>query len=108
MNISRSAQTAILCLAASFLPINSFVAQAATVPAGACLYALDATAVQNEEATTQTMNGVVERLGGEAAWKGVRAPDEILSATKMDDKSSHIQTLKNYWSLDTTRYRRLL
>ncbi len=44
MNISRSAQTAILCLAASFLPINSFVAQAATVPAGACLYALDATA----------------------------------------------------------------
>ena len=44
MNISRFAQSAILCLAASFLPINSFVAQAATVPAGACLYALDATA----------------------------------------------------------------
>jgi RHS repeat-associated protein len=44
LNISRSAQTAILCLAASFLPINSFVAQAATVPVGACLYALDATA----------------------------------------------------------------
>ncbi len=44
MNFSRSAQTAILCLTASFLSTNSFVAQAATVPAGACLYALDATA----------------------------------------------------------------
>jgi len=44
LNISRFARTALLCLAASFLPINSFVAQAATVPAGACLYALDATA----------------------------------------------------------------
>jgi hypothetical protein len=60
MNISRCARIALLCLAAFFLPINSVVAHAATVPAGACLYALDPTADRAFQiAGAQPIYGVV-------------------------------------------------
>ena len=44
MKLPRSIRIAFLCLAAFLFQTNSFMASAATVPTGACLYALDSTA----------------------------------------------------------------
>src|ERR1035441_4769809 len=44
MKLPRSIRIAFLCLAAFLFQTDRFMASAATVPPGACLYALDSTA----------------------------------------------------------------